>query len=718
MVCLALAVASTAVVPASWAADLPQAATPVEVASPATPVAASTDAALLAPLLVALAAAPDQRSAALLNLYLGGDPRAIGALRYIALHDQVLAVRQAACRELSRYADRRSIAALLDVAQGLENDSPNPEALTALSHHVLPGGAEALYMLAQNADADMAVRRDALEVLARDHPDILAARGVPSVGGSALVATLGAALFGGLALESVGGVAGTGGADLIGAITGGVLGGGAGYVFGRQVSNARQHYYMSAMTWGAAAGYLAARSLINRPYGQWGDRVSDEEVGLNRWSAGLTLLGELGGLVLAGYSADSLNLTSADVATADAIGLGTTIAVAGALGLMPEREDQRPGYAALLAGSLVGVGIGTAAARQLHFTAGDLTLIGYGAAEGLYYGAQLTDLVDPTRSSPSGGALGAGVAGLTATAVSQWIEPTAGNVWETAMFAQYGKLLGAGLTMVATDSNRSAQWAQLGGGALGLAGGAWLSQRTAYRGGDRAIIPIGSLLGLEHGALIGAIYDGQSSGQPSRQLLAPGLSLAGLALGGLGAAALGQYTDMTGWQATMGSTGAVWGAWFALWSRVLMNSESETGLATTVLISSDVGLAVSALAVSPLIGADPRILAGATFGGLAGGGLASLFTAMVTTNSDPIIRANLAGSATGLVAGGILAYFAYADSEPMDKKTADLGLPGWLKLPVRGVSSAPHFDTLGRPDGMVVLADLDIWSALSPYPTH
>ncbi len=713
--CVALVVVCTGFAPASWAADLPQAATPSELASPATPAAAEPDAALLAPILAALAAGPGQRSAALPNLYLGGDPRAIGALRYIALHDQVLAVRQAAARELSRYADRRSIAALLDVAQGLENDTPNPEALAALSHHVLPGGAEALYTLAQNADADMGVRRDALEVLARDHPEILAARGVPSVGGSALVASLGGALFGGLALESVGAVAGTGGADLIGAITGGVVGAGAGYVFGRQVSNARQHYYMSAMTWGAAAGYLGARSVINRPRGQFGDRVPDEDVGLDRWSAGLTLLGELGGFVLAGYSADALNLTSADVATADAIGLGTTIAVAGALGLMPDREDQRPGYATLLAGSLVGVGVGTALARQLHFTSGDLQLIGYGAVEGLYFGAQGTDLIAPLNNAGAGGAIGFGVGGLAATAVSQWIDPTPGNVWETAMFAQYGKLLGAGLTMVATDSNRSAQWAHLGGGALGLAGGAWLSQRTDYHGGDRAIVPIGSLLGLEHGALIGAIYEGQSNGPSSRSLLAPGLALSGLALGGLGAAALGQYTDMTTWQATMGSTGAVWGAWFALWSRILMNSGSETGVATTVLVSSDLGLAVSALAVSPLVGADPRILAGANFGGMAGAGLASLFTAMFTANSDHIIRANLAGSAAGLVTGGILAYFAYADAQPIDKKTADLSMPNWLKLPVRGVSSAPHFDTLGRPDGMVVLADLDVWSALSPF---
>jgi len=472
------------------------------------------------------------------------------------------------------------------------------------------------------------------------------------------------------------------------------------------------------MTWGAAAGYLAARSVINRPYGQWGNRVTDHEVGLDRWSAGLTLLGELGGFVLAGYSADALNLTSADVATADAIGLGTTIAVAGALGLMPDREDQRPGYVALLAGSLVGVGVGTAAARQLHFGAGDLTLIGYGAAEGLYFGAQLTDLIDPMDDAGAGGALGAGIGGLTATAVAQWIEPTPGNVLETAMFAQYGKLLGAGLTMLASDSNHNAQWAQLGGGALGFAGGAWLSQRTDYHGGDRAIIPIGSLLGLEHGALIGVIYESQYRDSPSHVLLAPGLALSGVALGGLGAAALGQYTDMTGWQATMGSSGAVWGAWFALWSRMLMTNVSDTSLATTVLLSSDVGLAASALAVSPLIGADPRILAGANFGGVAGAGLASLFTAMFTTNTDHVIRANLAGSATGLVVGGILAYFAYSDAQPIDKKTADLSLPSWLKLPVRGVSSAPHFDTLGRPDGMVVLADLDIWSALSPFPTH
>ncbi len=717
---LAVPALATLSTPLACALDLPQATTPTELSHAPTPVVQADDAALLAPLLAALGATPELRGGVLPQLYRGGDPRAIAALRYIALHDQQPGVRQAAARELARYADRRSIAALVDIATGVENDLPNAAALDALSQHVLTDGPEALYTLVKDPEADMGVRRHALEVLQRDHAEILAARAVPSLGGSALVATLGGGLFGGLALESVGGLAGgRNGADVIGGLTGAVIGAGAGYVFGRQVSNARQHYYMSAMTWGAFAGYVGARTLINRPYGQFGMRVSDEEVGLTRWSSGLTLAGELVGFGLAAYGADSLNLSSADVATADAIGIASLTGTVGLLGMMPAHEDQRAGYGVALLGGLAGAGVGTAVAHNLHFEHGDILAISYATVEGLYYGAQLRSLMSSSGDEGSGGLMGMGVGALATTALTQYIDPTPGNVLEAALFAQYGKALGAGLSLMASEQGSSAQWAQLAAGVAGFGAGAYLSQNTAYRSGDGTLLPIGTLLGVEHGTLIGLLVDGQAGNNGIHQSFYPGLVLTGAALGGLGGAVLSQYTDISPWETTMGSTGAVWGGWLVGSAWMLRGGGSTTAVAGSILAASDVGLAATALAVSPLVGADPRILAGANFGGMAGAGLCTLFTAMFSNNSDNIYRANLIGSGGGLLAGGILAYFAFADSEPVNKKSASAAdLPSWLRLPVRSVSSAPHFDTLGRADGMVILADLDVWNALSPQPVR
>ncbi|MSP93448.1 MAG: hypothetical protein EXR79_16925 [Myxococcales bacterium] len=94
-----------------------------------------------------------------------------------------------------------------------------------------------------------------------------------------------------------------------------------------------------------------------------------------------------------------------------------------------------------------------------------------------------------------------------------------------------------------------------------------------------------------------------------------GMTLSGGALAGLGAMALAQTTDMSSWQVTICSSGAVWGAWLAGWSLVPVPPEDPMEGVTRLLVGTDVGLALTALLVSPGFDSDRSVVAGANFGG-------------------------------------------------------------------------------------------------------
>ncbi|MBM4342138.1 MAG: HEAT repeat domain-containing protein [Deltaproteobacteria bacterium] len=679
------------------------AATPVE----APPAVARPDSALLVPLLDALAAPAEHRPERWKQVAASADPRAVAALRYAALHDNNPAVREAAILLLQQVAEPSAVQALVDIATGVENLRPQRGALDALSRHVRKEGVDALYRIAANLDGDMETRKAAVETLGRDHPQVLTDRGLPQLGGSAVLSTLGGGFFGGWALSSVGDFAGTRSAGAIGWVAGSVVGAGSGYIFGRQISTARQHYYLSALSWGSWAGWLSADAIIHRPVNpNTGERISEHESGVERIRAGLSLAGELAGLGLAVLGADALNLSSQDVVTVDVVGVSAAVATAGALALATPQEDQRPGYATLLAGSLAGLGIGVLTAPAMRFSSGDVALTAYGAAEGAYYGGFLASVFRPDRPEYGGMGLGGGLGLLGGMAIAQHSAMTVGNVFEVALMASYGKALGGGIALLANQDNDNGKLVHLATGAAGMLAGVWLSDVTEYRGGDRAIVPISTLLGLWHGAWLGVLAnDHQWSSDRSNLML--GMTLVGGSLFGLGGVALSQQTQWNNWQTTMGSSGAVWGAWFAGWTLALENDTSDTASAGRMLLLTDLGLATTALLMSPVVDADPRVLAGANFGGLCGAGLAALFTAMFTTDSDAIIKANLGGSAVGLALGGLLARVAISDDKPVKAARQGSGggawkLPGWVRWPFDAVMAAPHAGADGKLSGVVV----------------
>jgi hypothetical protein len=687
------------------AADLPAATT----ATAATP---ESDRALLLPLLDTLGAAPRDRAARVAHLLDSHDVRAVGPLRYAALHDPMDDVVDAAVRALGAIEAPAALRALRDIAVGTEGSTPRDLALDVMSRSKLTLGRDLVYEIARSTDHPDEVRRTALEVLTRDHPDFLATKPSLQLGGSALVSTLGGAYFGGFALASVGDLAGSNGAGAIGWVAGSIAGAGAGYIFGRQLSNARQQYYMSAMGWGALSGTLAARALVQPQYitDAWGNRVPQDSPSLQRTEAGLSLVGELGGLALAGLAVDRLNFTSSDVLVADLTGVAMTVGTAGALLLMDPTEDDRPGYGIALAGALMGVGLGVTTAQQLRFDSGDVALTLLGTGEGMYFGSFLADRFVSGRAN-GGLWLGAGLGALGTGVAAQFTDVTVSNAFEMLLFSSYAKTLGAGAAILADAEGDTVTDVHLAVGAAGLLAGGWLSSQTDYQGGDRAIVPIATALGAWHGALVGGLLaqndwtdDGNGVG---------GLTLTSLSVFGLSGLALAQVTDFDNLQVTMGSSGAVWGAWLAGWGLTVPGEHVDFNTAmVTLLVGTDVGLAATSLLISPVGGMDPRVLAGANFGGLTGAAMFSLVGAMFSTDTTTVIKANLAGTVIGLVTGGILAHAVMKD-EPPTAADADgpTWLPAWVRNPIKTVQFAPRLDPAGRFDGMTMNAVLDVFDA-------
>lgn len=684
-------------------AVLPAPATTAAAVGDATPTGADT--ALLEPLLATLAAPGETRAKIAQRLTESSDPRAIVALRYAALHDRQPEVVDAAVLLLGRFRHAHAITALVDIAVGSDSVRPHRGAIDALSAHPLPSGPLALLAVAKNAEVELSVRRDALDALRRDHPDLVAKAGAPVLGGSTLVATVGGGYFGGFAMASVGSFAGNTNADRIGWVAGTIIGAGTGFIFGRQISDDRQHYYLSAMGWGAWAGTWLAHAVVEEPPNV--EFIEERPTGLNRAVAGLSLLGELGGLGLAAYGADALHLRSSDVLVADIAGIAAAVATAGALGLVTPKDDKRPGYALLLTGGLLGLGVGVTAAPHMNFTPGGGVLTAYSGAEGMYYGGFLADLLLPDRDSSAGVALGGGLGVLAGGAIAQYTDLRVGNVSEMLLFSSYGKALGAGLSLLGGADERTVNGVHLAFGAVGMATAAMLADRTSYSGGDAAVVPIGTVLGLWHGAWIASLAHGLDQNRSGN--FAAGMTLTTGALFGLGSVALAQTTGLTNMQATMGGTGAVWGAWFSGWTTVLLREASDTSVrdSSLILAGTDIGLATTIALLSPLVDLDPRVLAGASFGGMAGAGLSLLFATMFSEDSNLVIKANLTGSAVGLLAGGLIARAALADLPASERTSTGSAWPSWLSLPVKSVAAVPHFDAAGRPDGMVVQAALD-----------
>jgi hypothetical protein len=127
-----------------------------------------------------------------------------------------------------------------------------------------------------------------------------------------------------------------------------------------------------------------------------------------------------------------------------------------------------------------------------------------------------------------------------------------------------------------------------------------------------------------------------------------------------------------------------------------------------VVAAGDVGLALSTLALSPLVGATPTQLGIVSLGGLGGGVLFTLGGGLFTRESRPLLQASFIGTSAGLLVGGIIA--SRFGPEPENTASAARTLSGGTAGPsvwFRGLSSAPLFGPDGRSRGVAVVASFE-----------
>ena len=171
---------------------------------------------------------------------------------------------------------------------------------------------------------------------------------------------------------------------------------------------------------------------------------------------------------------------------------------------------------------------------------------------------------------------------------------------------------------------------------------------------------------------------------------------------------LSQTVELSpGWVAAA-SSGALWGGWLATSAKLAWGDELESSDMLLVLGASDLGMAVSTLALSPLVEATPNQVGITSLGGLGGGVLLTLGAGLFTRDSGSLLKASFIGTSAGLLAGGLFA----ARMKPEEDKASSGAVTssGSAALPnvwFRGLSTAPLFTADGRSRGMAVVASFE-----------
>ncbi len=653
------------------------------------------------------------------------DARTVQVLTYVARHDRTAQVAVAAVRGLGALgkAGRADVVGPLgQLGRDGERANIAETALQTLGKLRSPAAFTALAGVARSEDVRSKLRKRALAVARRYFPK--RSKELPRLAGSAGVAAIGGAGFGGYTMSMIGRFAATDSAETIGWVTGIALGGVAGWLVGRELPLERQAYYGSGLFWGAAVGSLLGGATHQAPvepdgygYASWrgGDNYSaynqarlayeDDRQFHERYVGGLSVAGELLAGVGLWLAADSLNMSAGDVVVTDLGGGAGFFFCLGALQQLTPRDDKRGASALLALSTLAGLGLSAWVAPQMELSAGDGWLMTLGAAEGAAWGASISGLVLSDKSSRAdekigGSALMGMSLGLVAGgALSQVTDYQPGDVGQMMFLSQLGKALGAGSVLLADpDDDKPVLVGMLIGSGAGLLSAATVARSLSYDGGGGPLVAIGTTWGAWHGVSLAAWLDEHTS-LDGTQLA--GVSLLNIGVFGLGAAAAAQAWDFTGMEAAMGSTGLVWGAWLAGWTGSLRNWEAEDLLFATA-IGGDVGAAISGVLVSPVVGLDPLVIGGASIGGIGLAGIGTMAMMMVTEDRDRWIQANLAGSALGLALGGMLTSWWLEDRRARRKAgiapAMEFETPAWL----RGVGATPVMDGQGRMEGMAL----------------
>jgi hypothetical protein len=339
--------------------------------------------------------------------------------------------------------------------------------------------------------------------------------------------------------------------------------------------------------------------------------------------------------------------------------------------------------AALLAGAkqtdtlrtMQGVGtalwvIGGLTASRTTYSAGDRGLVALSGIYGSFLGAWIPAFKSPklgdADSSETGGGLAAGLgAGLVVGSVIAQLTDFRGHaVAELGYYAVGWSMFGAGLgLLMPTNDDRLPVGLMQGLGVTGTLVGTLLVNRTAYSSTDYFLTSGAVALGIFQG--VGASLLVEAS---DRQLAGAILATAGL--GGFAGSLVSQYIELTHPQLWTFFSGAIWGSWIGAFSANLARDHganlSLRKVAGISMLASDLGLLLSGLALSPLVGMPPARLGWINLFGL--GGMAAFTSIGAAFSDDGAQIGTIVGSVVGLAAGVIVTGFMSFDAKKKKRR--------------------------------------------------
>ncbi len=483
--------------------------------------------------------------------------------------------------------------------------------------------------------------------------------------------------------------------EVLGLLSGLVLGGATGSLIGRHLDAPHGALLATGSTWGLGIGALAGVAALARNGGaQLPELWKAELVALGGGALGLT----------AAHLVSGDRYESADMPLINFMALSTTSLGLGGVLLPEPKNDVRPAAAVLAGSAAVGLIGGAVLAPHLEFSRNDGALTSVGLLHGTFAGLAVPGLFTDNvkgRHRAAGALLGASIGTLTTGAILQFLEVPLGDVSTLLAADLFGSLAGLGGALLATGETTAAPNAGfLLGGAISLAAGSQLARNFEFTSGDVALTTLTTGWGTWQGIALGVgLLSGTDRRSPVRL---GGTTLLGLGVGGLGGMVLSQFVDLSpGWVAAS-STGVLWGTWLSAFSTALIPAlDFEKSVLVTAL-ASDAGLALTAVLLSPAVGVRPAHVGITSLGGGIGAATFTLGAALFTQKGDNLIRANLAGTVLGLAAGaGVAAMIDFEDERPATTTSGGSGgTQTGMAVKFRGLTSGPLLSPDGRLDGM------------------
>jgi len=620
------------------------------------------------------------------------DQRIIPFIGYIALNDRSAKAQSRALKILSKFDNEKADNYLLAAARRLTRPIAR-RALDYLIAHTNPGVKYKLRDIIQDKRFNSELQKRALVAynkLTGAPIQIAKAKNF----GHYFFPGLAGAFIGSNALQRLGTLGKSESGEGLGFFGGGLIGAGTGALLSDHFSRDDSLYYLNAAVWGLWGGALLNESIF--------DSSSESQSDKTR-KATFELLGEItliGGAFLAH---SSLKPNIKDLITINAITLNSIIIALSALELSNQGVSDKVLSATLLGSQILGLSAGAYFAKDLSFTFGDLSLIGYGALETAFYAGIITDTFISNDKSFAAASLSFGLGAIGMTALSQYSDLSGADVAYIGASSIYGKLAGTALSLLANADDKTVTGAMLTGGLLGIVGASLTSDDTKFTTSQVILPPLATFVGLAHGAAIAAMIGPETS--MSNEQIA-GLILTTGTSFGLSSAYLSRQYEIRTWDVTMTSLGWVWGLWYSGWSIALSNAD-QFWLPLATVLTADLSAVATAYLIAPNGGnIAPQVVGWASLGGLGASAVAVLLTALYTSDANSLIISNLLGTTLGLGIGGYVAHqYFYAEgggdkSKHPTSKSASVNTNSLINF--LGLTASPHLDDSGHYDGFLV----------------